>query len=63
MWSEDIVNTQDAFIESFGTELSDNDKRLPINLQWNICFIAGSGKCTRKQLSILLTKIQLQRLD
>ena len=33
MWSEDIVNTHDTFIKSLGTELSDDDKRLPY-LYW-----------------------------
>ena len=30
---EDIVNTDDTFMKSLGTELSDNDKRLPF-LYW-----------------------------
>ena len=29
MPSEDIVNTHDTFMKSFGIELSDDDKRLP----------------------------------
>ena len=65
MSSEDIVNTHDTFMKSLGIELSDNDKRLPY-LYWNPKlhkspvkhrFIAGSSKCTTKQLSSLLTKI------
>ena len=52
-------------MKSLGTELSDDDKRLP----YLYCtpklhkspvkhrFIAGSSKCTTKQLSSLLTKI------
>ena len=65
MSSEDIVNTHDTFMKSFGVELSDDDKRLPY-LYWTPKlhkspvkhrFIAGSSKCTTKQLSSLLTKI------
>ena len=65
MSSEDIVNTHDAFMKSLGIELSDDDKRLPY-LYWTPKlhkskvkrrFIAGSSKCTTKQLSSLLTKI------
>ena len=65
MSSEDIINTHDTFMKSVGIELSDDDKRLPY-LYWTPklhkspvkhCFIAGSGKCTTKQLSSLLTKI------
>ena len=50
-------------MKSLGIELSDDDKRLPY---WTPklhkspvkhCFIAGSSKCTTKQLSSLLTKI------
>ena len=52
-------------MKSFGIELSDDDKRLPY-LYWTPKlhkspvkhrFIAGSSKCTTKQLSSLLTKI------
>ena len=66
MSSEDIVNTHNTFIKSLGIELSDDDKRLPY-LYWTpkldesqavkYHFIAGSSKCTTKQLSSLLTKI------
>ena len=65
MSSEDIVNTHDTFMTSLGIELSDNDKGLPY-LYWTPklhkspvkhCVIAGSSKCTTKQLSRLLTKI------
>ena len=65
MSSEDIVNTHDTFMKSLGIELPDDDKRLPY-LYWTPklhkspvkhCFIAGSSKCTTKQLSSLLTKI------
>ena len=65
MSSEDIVNTHNTFMKSLGIELSDDDKRLP----YLYCtpklhkspvkhrFIAGSSKCTTKELSSLLTKI------
>ena len=62
---EDIVSTHDTFMKSIGIELSDDDKRLPC-LYWILKlhkspvkrhFIAGSSKCTTKQLSSLLTKI------
>ena len=65
MSSENIVNTHDTFMKSFGIELSDDDKRLPY-LYWTPKlhkspvkhrFVAGSGKCTTRQLSSLLTKI------
>ena len=65
MSSEDIVNIDDTFMKSLGIELSDDDKRLPYlyrisNLHKSPVkhhFIAGSSKCTTKQLSSLLTKI------
>ena len=62
MSSEDIVNTHDTFMKSLSIELSDDDKRLPC-LYWTPKlrkspvkhrFIAGSSKCTTKQLSSLL---------
>ena len=65
MSSEDIINTHDAFMMSLGIELSNDDKSLPY-LYWTPklhkspvkhCFIAGSSKCTTKQLSSFLTKI------
>ena len=65
MSSEDIVNTHDTFMKSLGIELSDDDKKLPY-LYWTTKlhkspvkhrFIAGSSKCTTKELSSLLTKI------
>ena len=52
-------------MKSLGIELSEEDKRLPY-LYWTPklhkspvkhCFIAGSSKCTTKQLSSLLAKI------
>ena len=65
MSSEDVANTHDTFMKSLGIELSDDDKRLSY-LYWTSKlhkspvkhhFIAGSSKCTTKQLSSLLTKI------
>ena len=62
---EDIVNTRDTFMRSLGIELSDDENRLPY-LYWTPKlhkfpvkhhFIAGSSKCTTKELSSLLTKI------
>ena len=59
---EDIVNTHDTFMKSLRIELSDYDKRLPY-LYWTPKlhkspvkhrFIAGSSKCTTKELSSLL---------
>ena len=65
MSSEDIVNTHNTFMKSLGIELSDDDKKLP-HLYWTPKlhkspvkhrFIAGSSKCTTKELSRLLAKI------
>ena len=65
MSSEDIVNTHNTFTKSLSIELSDDDKRLSY-LYWTPKlhkspvkhrFVAGSSKCTTKQLSSLLTKI------
>ena len=65
MFSEDIVNTHDTFMKSLGIELCEEDKRLPY-LYWTPKlhkspvkhrFIAGSSKCTTKQLSRLSIKI------
>ena len=62
---KDIVNTHDTFMKFLGIELSDDDKRLPY-LYWTPKlhespvkhrFIAGSSKCTTKQLSSLLIEI------
>ena len=62
---EDIVNAHDTFMKFLGIALSGDDKRLPY-LYWTPKlhkspvkhrFIAGSSKCTTKQLSSLLTKI------
>ena len=65
MSSEDIVSIHDTFMKSLGIELSDDDKISPY-LYWTPKlhkspvkhhFIAGSSKCTTKQLSRLLPKI------
>ena len=65
MSPEHIVNTHDTFMKSLGIELSYDDKRLPY-LYWTPKLhkspvkhrlIAGSSKCTTKQLSSLSTKI------
>ena len=64
MSSEDIVNTHNTFMKSLGIELSDDDKKLPYLTLPKLHkspvkhrFIAGSSKCTTKELSRLLTKI------
>ena len=58
-----MVNTHDTFMKSLDIELSDDDKRLPY-LYWTPKLhkspvkhrsIAGSSRCTTKQLSSLLT--------
>ena len=65
MSSEDIVNTHDTSMKSLGIELSDDDKKLRY-LYWTPKlhkspvkhpFIAGSSKCTTRELSSLLNKI------
>ena len=62
---EDIVNGCGAFVGSLGVELSDGGRGLPC-LYWTPRlrgspvkhrFIAGSSRCTTKQLSGLLTKV------
>ena len=62
---EDIVDIHDTFMKSLGIEVPEDHKRLPY-LYWTPKlhkspvkhrFIAGSSKCTTKQLSSLLTKI------
>ena len=54
MSSEDIVNTHNTFMKSFGIELSDDDKKLPY-LYWTpklhkspvkLRFIAGSSNAS-----------------
>ena len=63
--SEDIVNTYDTFMKPLSIELYDDDNRLRC-LYWTPKLpkspakhrvIAGSSRCTTKQLSSLLTKI------
>ena len=62
MSSEDIVNTHDTFMKSLGIK---GERRLPYLYLTPILhkspvkhrFIAGSSKCTTKQLSSLLTKM------
>ena len=60
-----VVCSHCKFIESVGLEMSEEDKNLPY-LYWTPklhkvpfkhCFIAGSSKCTTKDLSCLLTKV------
>ena len=62
---KDIGNTHDTFMKYLGIELSDDDKRLPY-LYWTPKLhkspvkhrsVAGSSKCTTKQLSSLSSKI------
>ena len=62
---DEIPKSHCKFIESMGLEMSEEDKNLPY-LYWipKLCkvpfkhhFIAGSSKCTTKDLSCLLTKV------
>ena len=62
---DEIVKSHCKFIESAGLEMSEEDKNLPY-LYWTPKlhkvpfkhrFIAGSSKCTTKDLSCLLTKV------
>ena len=62
---DEILKSHCKFIESVGLEMSEEDKNLPY-LYWTPklhkvpfkhCFIAGSSKCTTKDLSCLLTKV------
>ena len=62
---DEILKTHLKFIESVGLEMSEGDKNLPY-LHWTPklhkvpfkhCFIAGSSKCTSKDLSCLLSKV------
>ena len=62
---ETIVKSLNQFITSVGLEMSEEDQNLPY-LYWTPKlhkssykhrFIAGSSKCTRKDLSCLLTKV------
>ena len=61
----EILKSHCKFIESVGLEMSEEDKNLPY-LYWTPKlhkvpfkhrFIAGSSKCTTKDLSCLLTKV------
>ena len=61
----EILKSRCKFIESVGLEKSEEDENLPY-LYWTPklhmvpfkhCFIAGSSKCTTKDLSCLLTKV------
>ena len=62
---DEIPKSHCKFIESVGSEMSEENKNLPY-LYWipklhkvpfKHCFIAGSSKCTTKDLSCLLTKV------
>ena len=62
---DQIQKSHCKFIESVGLEMSEEDKNLPY-LYWTPelhkfpfkhCFIAGSSKCTTKDLSCLLTEV------
>ena len=62
---DEILKSHCKFIESVGLEMSEEDKNLPY-LYWNPKlhkapfkhrFIAGSSKCTTKDLSCLLTEV------
>ena len=62
---ETIVKSHNQFITSVGLEMSEKDQNLPY-LYWTLKlhkspykhrFIAGSSKCTTKDLSCLLTKV------
>ena len=62
---EEILKSHCKFIKSVGLEMSEEDKNLPY-LYWTPKlhkvpfkhrFIAGSIKCTKKDLSCLLTKV------
>ena len=63
--SDEILKRHCKFIESVGLEMSEEDKNFPC-LYWTLKlhkipfkhrFIAGSSKCTTKDLSCLLTKV------
>ena len=62
---DEILKSHSKFIESVGLEISEEDKNFPY-LYWTPKlhkvpfkhrFIAGSSKCTTKDLSCLLTKV------
>ena len=62
---DEILISHCKFIESVGLEMSEEHKNLPYlywtpklhNVPFKHCFIAGSSKCTTKDLSCLLTKV------
>ena len=62
---ETIVKSHNQFITSVGLEMSDEDQNLPYpywaaklhKSPYKHRFIAGSSKCTTKDLSCLLTKL------
>ena len=62
---DEILKSHCKFIESVGLEISEEDKNLPYlyctpklhKVPFKHCFIAGSSKCTTKDLSCLLTKV------
>ena len=62
---DDILRTHANFVNSVGLEMSEEDRNLP-HQYWipklhktpsELRFIAGSSKCTTKDLSCLLTKL------
>ena len=68
---ETIVKSHNQFIRSVGLEMSEEDQNLPY-LYWTPKlhkspykhrFIAGSSKCTTKDLSYLLTKLLKTKKD
>ena len=62
---DEILKSHCKFIESVGLEMSEENKNLPYlywtpklhKVSFKYCFIAGSSKCTTKDLSCLLTKV------
>ena len=62
---DEILKSHCKFIESVGSEMSEEDKSLPYlywtpklhKVSFKHCFIAGASKCTTKDLSCLLTKV------
>ena len=68
---DEILKSHCKFIESVGLEMSEEDKNLPYLYQtpklhkvpFKHRFIAGSSKCTAKDLSCLLTKVLITVKD
>ena len=62
---ETIMKSHNQFITSVGLEISEEDQNLPYRYwtpklhksPYKHRFIAGSSKCTTKELSCLLTKV------